>query len=181
LLAQVDYVAFAGALSISPDDLAALWPLGADAQADYGFALMLEQSASATIINAISARLMQEKTMDISFIIALRQRLDIRQRGDLARRVLASTGGSFHAATAIAGPGSAIDGLIDTVSGKALVAATKGDSDFSAELQALALLASQSAARSAFDRMIQAGLTPSDPRLDLLRLNAALDHSGAQA
>jgi hypothetical protein len=181
LLAQVDYIAFARALDVSPDDLVALWPLGADAPADYGFALMLEQSASSAIIDAISARLIQENTKDISFIIALRERLDTGRRGDLARRVLASTGGSFQAVTAIAGPGSEMDGLIETASGKALLAAVKGESDFSTELQALALLASQSSARSALDRMTHAGLTPSDPRLDLLRLNAALDHSGAQA
>lgn len=181
LFATVGVDGFAQALGVSLDDLVALWPLGADFQADRDFATLLEQSASPAIIDVIYARLMQEATMDVAFILALRGRFDTRQRDALARRVLASTGSNFQAGLAIAAAGAEMDGLIETVPGKALVGAAAGASDFTAELQALALLASQPAARAALDHITKAGQIPSDPRLDILRLSAALDHSGAKA
>ena len=48
------------------------------------------------------------------------------------------------------------------------------------ELFALGLLASRAAARQVLERLNGAGLLQGDPRLDMLRLNAALDDNGAK-
>ena len=181
LFAQVDYAGFASALGVSAEDLVSFWPFGADAHADQGFGMLAELTASAVIIDALSARLMQEVTLDVAFIHSIQTRLDDGKRDAFARRVLADKGGSFAIALQLAGAGMEMQGLTDTVPGKALIAACTGDVDISAEVQALALIASQAAARSALERLTKAGLMASDPCLDLLQLNAALNDNGAKA
>ena len=49
---------------------------------------------------------------------------------------------------------------------------------YAAEFHALGLLASQMAAQQTLQRLTAAGLLQADPRLDMLRLNAALDDNG---
>lgn len=178
LFSQVDCMSFAGALDLEADALIALWPFGSDAQADHGFATMIEQSAPASIVNAMQARLMDDVTMDVPVILAIRPRLDAVQREGFARRVCQANQGNFQTVLLIAGAGLDMDALIDTQPGKMLIAAAKAGTDITSELAALALIASQAAAREAFDRLIKSGLMASDPRLDLLRLNAALNDNG---
>jgi Family of unknown function (DUF5691) len=178
LFAQVDFTGFANALGVATGDLVALWPFGTDAQADSGFASLCEQTATDAVIVALCARLMSEATLDVSAILALRPRLNDGQRDGFARRLLAATGGNFRSALAIAGAGMDMEGLIETAAGKALVTAVSGEGDLTPELHALALIASQAAARAAMERLIKSGLMASDPRLDLLRLNAALTDDG---
>ena len=181
LFAQVDFANFAQVLGVSVDDLVTLWPFGSDPHTDHGFAVFAEQSASPHIIDALFVRLMGESTIDVPVILALCSRLDERQRDAFARRLLSAKGGSFSATLSIIGAGAGMEGLIETWPGKVLAGAISGDADTSSELRALALIASQPAARAALDRFVNAGLTASDPRLDLLRLNAALNHSGVSA
>lgn len=181
LFAQVDFERFARALGVSAGDLVTLWPFGSDADADYGFAVFAEQSAPAPIIDALCTRLLAEAIIDVPVILALRQRLDAAQRRAFGHRLLGAKGGSFGAALSIIGAGAELDGLIETQSGKALVSTVANETEIAFEIGALALIASQAAARAAQDRLIAAGLTASDPRLDLLRLNAALNHSGVSA
>lgn len=179
LFAMVDFESLARALGVSAGDLVAFWPFGSDAHADNGFAVFAEQSAPAPVIDALSARLMAESTVDVPVILALRPRLDEAQRGAFAHRLLGGKDSSFGAALSIVGAGAELEGLIETQPGKALITATSGESEIASEIRALALIASQAAAKTAQDRIISVGLTASDPRLDLLRLNAALNHSGA--
>lgn len=181
LFAQVDFESFARALDVSAVDLVTLWSFGSDAHADYGFAVFAEQSAPAPIIDVLCARLLAESTIDVPVILALRPRLDDAQRGAFAHRLLGAKGGSFGAALSIIGAGAGLDGLIETHAGKALISAASSETEITSEMRALALIASQAAARAAQDRLISAGLTASDPRLDLLRLSAALNHSGGSA
>jgi hypothetical protein len=178
LFAQVDFTSFAQALGVSTDDLVALWPFGTDAQTDNGFAVLCEQTATDGAIALICDRLMRETTLDVSVILTLRPRLHDGHRDGFARRLLSATGGNFRAALAIAGAGTDMDGLIDTATGRALVSTASGDGDVTSELHALALIASQAAARGAMERLTKGGLLASDPRLDLLRLNAALTDNG---
>ncbi len=181
LFAQVDFESFARALRVSAGDLVTLWPFGSDAHADYGFAVFAEQSAPAPIIDALCERLMAESTIEVPVILALRPRLDDAQRGVFARRLVGAKGGSFVAALSIIGAGAELDGLIETQPGKALISSASGEAEITSEIRAFALIASQAAARAAQDRFISAGLTASDPRLDFLRLNAALNPSGANS
>jgi Family of unknown function (DUF5691) len=181
LFAQVDFESFARALSVPAGDLVTLWPFGSDAHADYGFAIFAEQSASATIIDALCERLMAASAIDVPVILGLRPRLDATQRSAFARRLLGAKSSSFGAALSIVGAGAELEGLIESQPGKALISAASGETEITSEIRALALIASQAAARAAQDLLISAGLTASDPRLDLLRLNAALNHSGVKA
>jgi Family of unknown function (DUF5691) len=178
LFAQIDFVGFARALGLESDDLVSLWPFGSDGQADIGFATLCEQSATDAVIAALCARLMRETSLDLSLIFTLRSRLNGGQRDGFARRVLAASSGYFRSALAITGAGMDMEGLIDTAAGRALVAAASGEVDATAELHALGLIASQASARAAIERFTKSGLMASDPRLDLLRLNAALTDNG---
>lgn len=181
LFEQVDFESFARALGVSAMDLVTLWQFGNDARTDQSFALSAEQSASAQIIDALFARLMAEPSINMPVILTLRPRLSDAQRSAFTHRLLTANGASFGNALSIIGAGANLDGLIDTQSGKALTSAALGESQTAHEIRALALIASQAAAGAAQDRLISAGLTASDPRLDLLRLNAALNHSGVSA
>jgi Family of unknown function (DUF5691) len=178
LFAQVDFESFARALGVSPDDLVALWPFGNDAQADHVFATFTEQSASAHVINVLCARLMAAPTINVSIIIALKPRLAPEQRLALARRLLTAKGGNFGSVLLIIGAGAEMDGLMESEPGKMLANIAASDGEIVPELRAIALIASSAAARAALDRLVGAGLTASDPRLDLLRLNAALNNDG---
>ncbi len=181
LFAQVDFGGFAEALGVPAEDLVTLWPLGSDANADSGFAMFAGQSAAGHIVDALCGRLLAEPTIAVPAILALRPRLDSGQRRACAHRLADSKGASFGSMLAIVGAGGELDDLIDTQPGKALLGAAPGEADIAPELRALALIASQAAARAALDRLTASGMTASDPRLDLLRLNAALDHSGVDA
>jgi hypothetical protein len=181
LFDQVSFEGLASELGLSVADLVALWSFGSDAQADHGLAAIAVRTAPAPLIDALWRRLMAEATIDVSVILALRPRLDGAQKRDFARRVIAAKGGSFASALAIAGAGADLNALIDTYSGQMLLGALTGDGNITFELRALALIASQPAARDALDRFVRAGLSASDPRLDLLRLNAALNHVGENA
>lgn len=179
LFAQVDFESFAHALGVTASELVSFWALGNNAEADYAFLGSVEQTGSATIVHNVYSRLMEETTIDLRLLLKLRPRLDDQQRSALARRVLNAKGSTFQSVLSIAGAGAEMDALIETQPGRALLSAAGGDIEIAPELSALALLASQAAARAAFDRLAEAGLNASDPRLDFLRLNAALPHSGA--
>ena len=63
----------------------------------------------------------------------------------------------------------------------ALGSADARPGDHAAELQALGMLASRAGAQKALERLVRgAGLLQADPRLDMLRLNAALEDRGVQ-
>src|SRR5262249_14908713 len=92
-----------------------------------------------------------------------------------ALQILRATGGSFAQALTIAGGDGGIDEPMDTAAGAALRVAIKADAIKPDELVALGLLTSRAAARRALEQLAAAGLIWSDPRLDMLRLNAALE------
>lgn len=183
LFESVDLAAFALALDSAAGDLLGAWPWGEDRQADHGLIAMTERSGSDEMVAAACAALGGTATIDVQAVLALLPRLDTAQRQHFAARVLRANGGTFQMALAIAGGDAPIDGAIDTAAGAALLGALKADeaakrTDLAAELHALGLVASRPATRSALDRLADAGLLAGDPRLDMLRLNAALDDRG---
>lgn len=180
LFNQVDFAGFAHALALAADEMVPLWSFGSDQAADNGFALLAERSAPTPIIDQFWDRLMSEATIDLSIIVALRPRLDQVRLERFARQSLAK-GSGFGTLLAIAGAGADIDGLVESPAGKALLGAATGDGATPVEMHALGLIASQPAARAAIDRFVQAGIAASDPLLDLLRLNAALNKNGVSA
>ncbi|KQN06957.1 DUF5691 domain-containing protein [Sphingomonas sp. Leaf25] len=168
----VAFDAFADALALTADGLATAWAWRDDHRNDYGFASMIARSAPDPIVVAVADALTTPD--DIHLLTALLPRLDQRQRHAIATRWLRTTATSFMTALSIAGGCGAIDDPMTTPAGTALLAAIDGG-DPAADLLALGLLASRDGAVRALDRLGRAGLIASDPRLDMLRLNAALD------
>ena len=179
LMDAVTFGAMAQALGLAPEELVAAWPWG-DVVADHALAAMIERSAADAVVRRAAEAMAGEARIDLHGLSPLLLRMPADWRRHLALRVLAASGGSFVQALAIAGSDGEIDGVIATTAGKVLLTALAGGggakpTDHAAELLALGMLASQAAAVQALEKLAGAGLISSDPRLDLLRLNAALE------
>jgi len=179
LFHRVDYAAFATQLDTA--ELVSSWPFGDDPHVDAAFLAMVVQSASDAVIAEILARVTSGSNVDLAAAQNLRERLNADQRTDVANLILRSNRASFVLAQSFVEAGAELDGLIESRAGAALLAAFAGGADITSEAQAIGLIASQTAAESAIDRLTRAGLNAADPRLDLLRLNASLTPTGAAA
>ncbi len=179
LLEMVPFDAFAQALGLSAPELVQAWPWGNDSGADLWLATMVARSGADAMVAAVMDALTTGATVDPHAVAQLLPRLTARQRREAAIRILSTKGASFAMGLMIAGGNGTIDGAMCMPAGQALLTAVQtGDAsrgDPAAELLALGLLASRDAARQALDQLAAAGLIAADPRLDMLRLNAALD------
>jgi hypothetical protein len=183
LLAAADFPAFAAALGLDAADLGAAWPWGDDPQADSALVATAARTASDTIAASLAETIAERGARALPLVL-LASRLAPAQRIDIASRRLRA-GGDFAEALRIAGPGARIDGAADMPAFasllRALAAADAKPGDHEAELQALGLVASRGAAARALERLNgEAGLLQADPRLDMIRLNAALDDKGGR-
>ena len=144
---------------------------------------MAERSAPDALIADLCERLGEARPSSVPVLLALLPRLDAAQRAGFARRMLRG-GASCQTALTMGGGACRIDGAIDMPAGAAILGGLGKTSDGArpadqaAELHALGLLASRAAAKQAMDRLGAAGLPGADPRLDMVRLNAALDDNG---
>jgi len=125
------------------------------------------------------AALTAAAAIDLTILMQLLPRLTAAQCRQIAIYLLRAKGAGFAMALIVAGGAGGIDEAIATPAGEALLAALGSDdaahADQAIELQALGLLASRAAAAQALERLAATGLIASDPRLDMLRLNAALE------
>ncbi|KQM85061.1 hypothetical protein ASE67_15405 [Sphingomonas sp. Leaf23] len=180
LFGAVPVDGFARALKLAAIDLVAIWPWGSDALLDRGFTQMLARSGTAPVVAAAADTLTLAKTIDRDVLGMLLPRLTPAQRQQAAERLIRANGATFDMVRAIAGGDGAIDDAIHMPAGiallNALAAGDAGPGDHAGELLALGLVASRPAAAQALDRLVAVGMIASDPRLDMLRLNAALDH-----
>lgn len=179
LFQTVSFDAFARALGLSPTDLAGAWTWGSDVHVDLLCAAMAARSATDAIVAAIVAALTAAAAIDLTILMQLLPRLTAAQCRQIAIYLLRAKGAGFAMALIVAGGAGGIDEAIATPAGEALLAALGSDdaahADQAIELQALGLLASRAAAAQALERLAATGLIASDPRLDMLRLNAALE------
>ncbi len=177
LFQTLSFDGFAQALGLASTEVVAAWPWGEDLLGDRQLAAMVARSASDAVIDAVATA---PGTDNAHTRVELLPRLSSSQRHRAVTRLLGTQGASFAMVLPIAGGAGAIDDAIRTPAGTALLDALKADNRGSGnhadELLALGLIASRSAARQALDQLAAAGLIASDPRLDMLRLNAALDH-----
>jgi hypothetical protein len=168
------------ALGLASTELVAAWPWGHDIAGDYQLTAMAARSASDAILDAIADAPTAGRSIDGHILVQLLPRLSQSRRRQVATRLLDAPNASFAMVLAIAGGDGGIDDAILTPAGKALLDALKAEDmrseDRADELLVLGLIASRSAARQALDQLAAAGLIASDPRLDMLRLNAALDN-----
>lgn len=179
LLDAVSFDAFARALGLPSADLVAAWPWGSDALADQLLAAMATRSAADAVVSALAEALTTAASIDPHTLAQLLPRLSPSERRQASTRLMRAKGASFAMVLAIAGGDGGIDDAIRTPAGAALLRAlTPEDArhgDQASELLALGLLASRAAARQALEHLAEVGLIASDPRLDMLRLNAALE------
>lgn len=182
LMGSTGFDAFASALGLTSGDLIAAWPWQEERAADHALAEMAARSAPDTVVGAM-AEALPGQSIDPHALAPLLPRLSSALRRQAAIRLLQAKGGSFALALGIAGGDGGIHDLVRTAAGTRMIEALKAPdavpAEQSAELLALGLLASRVAARQALDHVAEAGLTASDLRLDMLRLNAALDDTGA--
>ncbi|MEP9403358.1 DUF5691 domain-containing protein [Sphingomonas silueang] len=180
LFQTLSFDGFAQALGLSSTDLIAGWPWGQDLPGDHQLVAMAARSASDTIVDMVADAASAASTIDAHTLVELSARLAPSARRRAATRLLGAQDASFVMALAIAGGDGGIDEAIRTAAGTALLGALASDNARSGDqadaLLALGLIASRSAARQALDQLAAAGLAASDPRLDMLRLNAALDN-----
>jgi hypothetical protein len=184
LFAGADYTGFAAAMGMSGEELAAIWQWGDDVLADIELAGMAGRSASDAIVAELCTALTEHSLPNLGALLALASRIGPTQRASIAQRVLRA-GGSYQDALAIADAGGRVEGVTDVPAEAALLhalgSADARPGDHAAELQALGMLASRAGAQKALERLVHgAGLLQADPRLDMLRLNAALEDRGVQ-
>ncbi|MBR1086813.1 hypothetical protein JQ621_04910 [Bradyrhizobium manausense] len=175
-----DLMSFSGALGLSPQDLIAAWDWNVDPAADAGLIKLIAETGTDAQL-AQAAGIVSENDAT-GLIVALAPRLEPAERARFAAASLRAHGIGFEMAQMIAGPAARLDDPLSAPSGAKLLAEIRRDdakpSDHVAEFHALGLLASQTAAQQTLQRLTAAGLLQADPRLDMLRLNAALDDKG---
>ena len=176
LFDTVSFDGFTQALGLEGTELVAIWPWGDDALLDQGFAQMVARSAAEPVIAAAANALTLAKTIDSDALEMLLPRLTAGQRHAAAERLICANGATFDMVRAIAGGDGGIDDAIHMPAGIALLGALEAGGDQADELLALGLIASRAAAGEALDQLVAVGMIASDPRLDMLRLNAALDN-----
>lgn len=177
-----DLASFSGALGLAPQELIAAWDWNADQAADAALVeLIVTTGADAQITQAADAVSERDATR---LAIALATRLAPPERARHAEAALNADGIRFELAQLIAGTAARLRDPLSAPAGKTLLAALQRDdarpSDHAEELHALGLIASREGAQGALERLARAGLLQGDPRLDMLRLNAALDDKGAK-
>lgn len=184
LMATTSFGGFAGALKLSSEELVAAWPWASDRAADHALAAMAARSAPDTVIVAMTETMTTRESLDPYGLAPLLPRLAPARRRRAAVQMLRAKGSAFPQALSVVGGDGRIEAAIHTVAGAALLSALRAEeakpSDQSAELLALGLIASRAAATQALEELAAAGLIAADPRLDMLRLNAALEDRSDQ-
>jgi len=180
LLDGTDLMSFSDALGLAPQDLIAAWDWNVDPAADAGLIkLIVDTGTDAQLAQAAGIVSEHDAT---GLIVALAPRLTPAERAKFAAAGLRTHGIGFEMAQMIAGTSARLDDLLSAPAGAKLLAELRRDdakpSDHVAEFHALGLLASRTGAQQTLQRLTSAGLLQADPRLDMLRLNAALDDNG---
>ena len=182
LLESADIASLARALTLTPQELVDAWSWDVDRQADAALTDLVARTGTDALV-AQTAEAASQYNASI-FLTALTPRLAPGQRSELAEKALRTQKFSFDVAKMIAGGTARLENPLTAPAGAMLLAALRRDnakpSDELTELFALGLIASRTAARQALERLNDAGLLQGDPRLDMLRLNAALDDNGVK-
>ena len=182
LLDNADLASFAGALGITPQELIAAWDWNVDPAADTALINLVVASGTDAQVADVARAIGEHDATGL--IVALAPRLAPAERARQAEAAMNAHGIRFELTQAMAGPAARLNDPLGAPAGKTLLTALRSDdakpSDQAAELHALGLIASREGARRSLERLTAAGLLQGDPRLDMLRLNAALDDKGGK-
>jgi hypothetical protein len=182
LFESADITALARALALTPPELVDAWNWDVDFQADAALTGLVARTGTDALV-AQTAEAASQCNAGMHLIL-LTPRLTPGRRSELSQQVLRTHGISFDMARLLTGGTARLENPLTAPAGAALLTALRRDdakpSDEQAELFALGLIASRAAARQALERLNGIGLLQGDPRLDMLRLNTALDDNGAK-
>jgi hypothetical protein len=184
LFTQVPLAALATALGVTPANLVQIAPTGAE-QGIAAFAAMVAATGTPEHQHTLCTAMLDDADCPLAGARLLAASLDKRQAAALLPAILRrETTPQFKLALDLAGPalGHAALPHILAAPGLALLREhlTAAEPErpaqaiLSAGLTALGLLGEAKAAQSLIDTCLQAGLSPADPKLDALFLNAAL-------
>lgn len=176
-LETTDAATLAETLGVADVDLPGLWPWGSDTMVDQWFAGMLCATGSDAVMTAIDAAVLAGSKMDLATVLDGAARLS----GDAVERLTAksyATNRLINTATMAPTLGLVDDpdtshewrSLLLQLHRPEEVNASTG----STELESLGLLLTAQAARRVLDKLSATSIPSTDPRLDMLRLNAAL-------
>jgi hypothetical protein len=183
LLDEVDLASFATALGVTPNELIAAWDWKVDQAADMALISTIASTATDAQVSQ-AAEAMSERDAT-GLIAALAPRLAPDERARHAVTALNMHGIGFELVQRIAGAAARLDDPLSAPAGKELLAALQTEdakpSDQVRDLFALGLITSREGARGSLQRLTGAGLLQGDPRLNMLRLNAALDDRGVRS
>ena len=181
--------AFAGladALAMTPEELAEAWLIGRETRADHGLAALLARTGEDQAVAVFVGKLSNASADDIAVIAPLMaERTAIDTQAALARQALRKAG-AFGLTLDCCGDAlgrfsfADITGSPAYLAMKQAIAAHKaqersGDEVITAALFSVGLLADASAASQILEDVAASPeFSAADPRLDMLRLNAAL-------
>lgn len=173
---------FSAALGLAPQELIAAWDWNADHAADVSLINLIVATGTDALVTQAADTIGERDAAGL--VTALAPRLAPAARTGHAEAALRTHGISFELAQQLAGAAARLDDPLSAPAGKTLLAALQRDDarpgDQVSELHALGLIASRDGAQRSLQRLTAAGLLQGDPRLDMLRLNAALDDNGAK-
>ncbi|WFU21722.1 DUF5691 domain-containing protein [Bradyrhizobium sp. CB1717] len=182
LFESAGLASFCGALGLAPQELIAAWEWNLDHAADLALINLIVATGTDAHVAQAAEAINQHDAAGL--VVTLAPRLAPADRARHAEAAMNAHNIRFELAQLIAGPAARLDNPLSAPAGKTLLVALQREdtkpSDHVAELHALGLIASREGARQSLQRLTAAGLLQGDPRLDMLRLNAALDDKGAK-
>jgi hypothetical protein len=180
LLENVDITGLAGALGLTDMDLVPAWPWGTDPNLDHALATLIERTGTDKVV--MQAAEIASRQAAAYRLLTLSPRLTPTQRQAHTAVSLSEGKCGFDMARAIVGGTARLDNPLATPTGVALLVnigrADAKPSDNAVELHALGLITSRVWVHRVLERLNAAGMVQGDPRLDMLRLNEALEDKG---
>lgn len=169
---------FAAMLSVDAEQLPALWAWGSDGEFDTPFASMLLSTGTDAVGSAVSKAVLDGAAVPILNVVEGLSRLSDEAVSAMIEREMSGTRRlvSLAAATPVHGR---LDSYKSTPSWRSISKELQDDVGVKAtacrdDLHALGLLVTSRAAKEIMEWMSRIGIPSADPRLDTLRINAAL-------
>jgi N-acetyl-beta-hexosaminidase len=188
LFGQVTFADLAASLDVAPAQLLETAPHGTpDEIAD--FARMVAATGAAEACTTLADLLIDDMSTPIVVLSPLASRLPLGERRARLGPLLKRDGGSLDAVLAFLTPAlgevpfalirtsgsfAALENEVDTALRGAEAQQAQATIALETQLNRLALLVDAAAAAILIEQLTRWGLSPADPKLDLLQLNAAL-------
>jgi len=177
-MARLDAHRLSATLGVEDVDLAAMWPWGDDRSADREFVDVLVGTGSTEVVASFEDVVANGADIDMFAIMDVMERLSDATMATLAQRAYAA-GQRLPSLVSCMPRLGIIDDFAASPEWRSLLLQLLRQDGVQAntgtdELLAMGLLVTARAAREIVDKLAKAGIPGGDPRMDALRLNAAL-------